>query len=85
MERGTKESPLFMKLMPESVPVRQALIMGLLALAPVAVAILMQNPALRQSLKMKGWDAIRKMSKANAGYWRKMEMVADHHYDLARL
>lgn len=82
---GTHDNPIHMTIVPGKPPIGKLVIVGLFTLAPVAVAILMQNPALRQSIQMRAWYAARKVSHTGAEWWRKMEVVADHHYDLARL
>lgn len=82
---GTPDNPIHMKIVPEKVPIGKLVIVGLFTLAPVAAAILMQNSALRQALKMRSWYAIRKMSHTGAEWWQKMEVIADHHYDVSRL
>lgn len=58
---------------------------ALLTLAPVAVAILMQNPALRQALEMKAWHGIRQFCRGNSKAWARLESIAATRYDIARL
>jgi hypothetical protein len=58
---------------------------GILTLAPVAVAILMQNPALRQAIQMRAWHFTRAFCRKNAEAWRKLESIAATRYDIARL
>ena len=85
MAGETDANPIHMKIVGTDTGPGKVLAMGLLTLIPVAIAILMQNPALRQSLQMKAWYATRKVCHTGAEWWRKMEVVADHHYDIARL
>ena len=85
MNGETANNPIHMKIVGTEPNVSKLVLVAALSLAPVAVAILMQNPSLRQAIQMRAWFTLRKVSHTGAQWWRKMEVVADHHYDLARL
>jgi hypothetical protein len=82
---GTHDNPIHMRIVAEKPPIGKLVIVGLFTLAPVAIAILMQNSSLRQAIHMRVWFTARKMSHSGAEWWRRMETIADHHYDIARL
>jgi hypothetical protein len=56
-----------------------------ISLAPVAIAILAQNPALRQSLELRAWSYMRLLAARNVRAWQKLEAMAQARYELARL
>lgn len=60
-ERGTPERPVWMAVMMPDVPLRRVVLNLAITIIPVGVAILMQKPALRQAMVMRGsfyaWQA----------------------------
>lgn len=82
---GESDNPVNVKVIPSGEAPAKILAIALLSLAPVAVAILMQNPALRQSLAMKAWkiseSATMRISKTFADISAKCQF----RYDLARM
>ena len=77
--------PIRVKLVGQDVNPAKLLAIGLLSLAPVVVAILMQNPALRQAIQMRAWHMAREACHKGQGWLNKMEAITNHRYDLARL
>lgn len=61
---------------------RDALIVTLI---PVAIALLMQKPALRQALAMKSAHYARRFCQAQADFWQSMATGAAQAYNRARL
>jgi hypothetical protein len=82
---GTHDNPIHMRIVAEKAPIGKLIVVGLITLAPVALAVLMQNPSLRRAIHMRTWYAARKVSHSGGEWWRRMEVIADHHYDIARL
>lgn len=82
---GTDKNPISIKLVGQETKPVTLFMVGLLSIAPVIVAILMQNPGLRQAIKMRSYYYARIICGKNAQYWRKLETIADHRYDLSRL
>lgn len=81
----TPEHPVNVRLAATDAGMSKLVIVGLLTLAPVAIAILMQNPALRQALEMKAWNGARIICRKNARMWANLESIAATRYDVARL
>lgn len=52
-ENNSPANPLWMAYVPTKIGLRRAFIVTAISITPVALAVLMQNPALRQSLQMK--------------------------------
>jgi hypothetical protein len=82
---GDKNTPVHTKIMGSDASMGKLALVAVFTLAPVAIAILMQNPALRQSIQMKGWAAFRKFAHESARKWERLESIAATHYDIARL
>ena len=85
MNGQTDKTPLHVKIVGTDAGPGKVLFIGLLSLVPVAVAILMQNPALRQQLAMRFWHdaeaAAAKTGKAFDGMARKAHLK----YELVRM
>lgn len=83
--QGTDKNPLVMKIQPPNAnPARLALMMAF-TIAPVALAILMQHPALRQQLQMRFWWTVKRVAGQSSKTWGNVESIAQTHYDIARL
>lgn len=57
----------------------------LMTAIPVAVVILMQRPALRQALVMRGWRGVRTVAQAQADFWQTLASTASTNYWKATL
>lgn len=64
---------------------KRALASAAASLAVVGIAILMQQPALRQAIKMRASYYAMKFCARNVAYWKRMETIASTSYDIARL
>jgi hypothetical protein len=84
-ERGTDKNPLVMKLQAADVDAGRMLLMMALTIAPVAIAILMQNPALRQKLSMQFWITAQQIAGQGKRTLANVESIARTRYDIARL
>jgi hypothetical protein len=52
---------------------------------PVMVVLLMQKPALRAALAMRGWRAVRQVSQVQADFWQGLAGKASTQYWKATL
>lgn len=82
--QGTEENPVHMKIMADEHPGRFLMVLAL-SLVPVAAAIWMQSPALRQKVQMTFWHDVHKLAAGNAARWTRLESIARTRYDIARL
>ena len=57
----------------------------LVSVTMVTILMVMQNPALRQAIKMRAAYYGMKICSRNVAYWKRMETIASHSYDVARL
>jgi len=78
-------NPIYMKLTGPDGGMAKMVFVGLLTLAPVAVAILMQNPALRQQLVMRLWHSGEVATGKTGRAFEIMARKCHMKYDLARL
>jgi len=85
MPGETPQNPVYMKIMGTDATPAKLVFVGLLTLAPVAVAILMQNPALRQQLVMRLWHSGEVVSGKTARAFEITARKCHMKYDLARL
>lgn len=84
-EQGTPENPIYMKWIQSGDTTSKLIVVGLLSLAPVAAAILMQQPALRQAIKMRVWNLAAKTSVKQSNWWLELARKAERQYSLAKL
>ena len=84
MAGETADSPLHMKMVGETSP-GKVLAITIMSLAPVAIAIIMQNSALRQALAMKSWHYVRLTAGKFERAASEIKSYAGHRYDIARL
>lgn len=85
MELGTDAShPIHMKLISD-VKLSRLILVGALTIAPVAVAILMQNPALRQQLQMRFWRSLGLGMAHTGSVFADAAEKCRMKYDLARM
>jgi len=85
MAGETADNPIFMRMIGTDTGPAKLVFVGLLTLAPVAVAILMQNPALRQHITMKLWHSGELASAKTARSFEVIARKCHMKYDLARL
>lgn len=84
-ELGTPENPIRMQITGNDTSLGKMVLMGALTIAPIAVAIIMQHPALRQAIQMRTWHYIQLSAGRFERAAKKAETIAAHRYDLARL
>jgi hypothetical protein len=85
-EQGTSKNPLVMKVIPPEPPGLGALIrMTILTVAPIAVAIIMQKPALRQAIVMRATHEAKYFCQRMADFWQDMALKAGTAYNKAKL
>jgi len=82
---GSAENPIHMRIVGDGPDVKKLAIVAAFTLAPVAIAILMQNPALRQRIEMRFWRGLEIVSGKAAHGWADISKYAATRYDIARL
>lgn len=83
---GEFKNPMWVAIKnPEPLPAKRFVIALAISLAPVAIAILMQNPALRQRLIMRGASCTRRFCQSQADMWQRAATNAAQTYNKARL
>lgn len=84
---GSKpERPIWMAMASVNKPkLKDVILVTLVSVAPVAIAILMQKPALRQQLQMKFYNTSLRVSQNTAFAFGKMAMWAEEGYRKAQL
>jgi len=85
MAGETPQNPVYMRIMGTDATPGKLIFVGLLTLAPVAVAILMQNPALRQQITMRLWHSGEVTASQTSRAFEIMARKCHMKYDLARL
>lgn len=81
-EQGTAKNPIVMKMIAERPPLIQ---MFVLTVAPVAIAILMQKPALRQVIAMRLAHDAKEFCQGMADFWQDMALKCGTAYHKARM
>jgi hypothetical protein len=84
-ERGSEKNPLVMKLQAADADAGRMILMAILTIAPVAIAVLMQNPALRQKISMQVWSIAERLAGQGKRTMANVESIAKTRYDIARL
>lgn len=85
-ELGTQENPVWMAVSGVQKPkVKDIVIVTVISLAPVAIAILMQKPALRQAIVMRFWHYSRATTQAIANTFQDCATKAAMEYNKAKL
>lgn len=69
-----------MSIVPAPISVRHALIASSMAILPVVVAILIQRPALRQAIQMRGLHVAKESCQEMADFWQKLATKAAQQY-----
>lgn len=84
-DRGTKDQPLFMAVLPPDIKMRQLVFNMALTAIPVALAIIMQKPALRQAIVMRVSRDARNMCRDLSDFFLDMSLKAGTMYQKARM
>lgn len=79
------EKPMWMAIMPQPPKPRDVIILTIVSLAPVALALLMQKPALRQAMKMKLCHTVKVSSQMTADFFQVIADNAASEYARAKL
>jgi len=85
MSEAEKVPTVNVKILPGNEGIGKLIAITLLSLAPVAIAVLMQNSALRQRIAMKLWQTGEISSGKIARQFGDVSAMCHHKYDLARL
>lgn len=85
-EPGSNENPIVMKLVPGDPPGMAALIrMTVFTVAPIAIAIIMQKPALRQAIVMRATHEAKNFCQTMADFWQDMALKMGTAYNRAKM
>lgn len=85
-DQGTEKNPLVMKMLPGDPPGAAAFArMVIFTVAPVAIAILMQKPALRQAIVMRAALESQKLCQTMADFWSDLALKSATAYQKARM
>lgn len=83
-EIGTPSKPVYVHL--STTPnIRDSIGMILITVIPVAIAIIMQKPALRQAIAMRTYSLGNKICRTQADMWNNLASICSTHYDIARM
>lgn len=64
------ETPIWMALVPVDIKVRRMAMVTLISLAPVAIAILMQKPSLRQAIALRSLHVSKEICQEFADFFQ---------------
>lgn len=85
-EPGSNENPIVMKMIPGDPPGIGAFIrITVFTVAPIAVAIIMQKPALRQAIVMRVTYDAKKFCQAMADFWQDAALKMGTAYNRAKM
>lgn len=85
-EIGSTHRPMHVVLSSMKTPTaKEAIGMALVTIAPVAIAILMQKPAMRQALAMRASHYGKQFCQWQIDTWTKGHMICAMAYNKARL
>lgn len=79
------DNPIWMALIPQKPKPRDMAVMMVLSIAPIAIAILMQKPALRQAIIMRTMHTTKEVCQEMADFWQIMATKAAQGYQKAQL
>lgn len=84
-DQGTAKNPLVMKMVPSDPPGFAAFLrITVLTVAPVAIAIIMQKPALRQAIVMRATHEAKTLCQGMADFWQDMALKMGTAYNRAK-
>lgn len=84
-ERGSVGKPVYVALSTSKPSMKDFVLMTLVTIVPVAIAILMQKPALRQSLVMRATHLGKEFCHLQADMWNKAGDSCAVAYNKAKL
>lgn len=79
------ENPIWMALLPTKPKIKDLLIVTVLSITPVAMAILMQKPALRQEIQMKALHISKIVCQEMADFWQILATKSAQEYQKVSL
>jgi len=82
---GSKDNPLWMALMPREIKVKDFAIAVVLTVGPIAIAMLMQKPALRQAIRMRILHTTKEASQSLADAFQTIATKSAQGYQKAKL
>lgn len=79
------ESPIWMALVPIPPKFKNAVIFTIISVAPVAIAVLMQKPSLRQALKMRTFHMTKVSCQGMADFFQVLATKSAQEYQKVQL
>lgn len=79
------DNPVWMALIPQKPKGKDVIAMTLISIAPIAIAILMQKPALRQAIVMRTCHITKNVCQDMADFWQIMATKSAQAYQKAQL
>lgn len=84
-ERGSLGKPVYVAISTARPNFKDSLAMMAVTILPIAIAVLMQKPALRQMLMMKATHAGKEFCRIQADFWNKAGDSCAMAYNKAKL
>lgn len=82
---GEYGKPFWVAVKSDQIPTKRMVIALTMSLAPVIIAVLISNPALRQRIIMRGASYTRRFCQSQADAWQKAATNAAQAYNKARM
>lgn len=79
------QNPVWMALVPQRPKGKDMTIVLLMSVAPIAIAILMQKPALRQAIRMRAFHTTKIACQEMADFWQVLATRSAQAYQKAQL
>lgn len=83
---GTKpDNPMWMAILPQPPKPRDIIIITLVSIAPIALALLMQKPALRQAIQMRALHTVKIGAQNTADFFTDLANKSATQYQKVQL
>jgi hypothetical protein len=83
---GSKsEHPIWMAVVPQKPKAKDMLIVTLFSIAPIAIAVLMQKPTLRQAIVMRSCHLSKNVCQEMADFWQILATKSAQAYQKAQM
>jgi hypothetical protein len=77
--------PVWMAFVPNKPKMKDAIILTILSIMPIALAVLMQKPALRQAIQMRTYHTSKIICQDMADFWQVMATKSAQGYQKVQL
>jgi hypothetical protein len=82
---GSTANPVQVAIAPPQIQPGRLALMMIVSVAPIALAILMQKPALRQAIVMRAAHFLKETCQSQADFWQKAATRSAQAYNAAKL